>query len=182
MALAHYSQAKASNQLFEPVHSNLFEVTIMAPSIPNSSLVLEHVKSIGGLQNVNPVVDPIAQKYKWTDRSYLGMPTQTFVDLSVLFTLNLNLANEMYLYKQMKAWYELGYDPATGVMGYKRDYVGTLVVNQFDRKGNIFRTITFKDTFPTGQPQLLDELNYETTDAQEITMTFRSDHWLEKNQ
>jgi hypothetical protein len=181
MARAHYTQAKASNQKFEPVYPNLFEVTILCPTIPDSSLVLEHVKSIGGLQNVNPSVDAITQKYKWTDRSYAGMPSQTYVDLNLVFTLNLNFANEMYMYKQMKAWYDLAYNPATGAMGLKRDYVGSLVVVQYNRVTDIFRKMVFKDAFPVGQPQLLDELNYETTDAQDITITIRSDVWEETN-
>jgi hypothetical protein len=181
MARAHYTQAKASNQKFEPVYPNLFEVTILSPTVPDSSLVLEHVKSIGGLQNINPNVDAITQKYKWTDRSYAGMPSQTYVDLTLVFTLNLNFANEMYMYKQMKAWYDLAYNPANGTMGLKRDYVGSLVVVQYNRVTDIFRKMVFKDAFPIGQPQLLDELNYETTDAQDITITIRSDVWEEVN-
>lgn len=176
---SHYTQSKAAANLYEPVHSNLFEVSVISPVNPDVELTLQHVKSIGGLQGVNPSIDAVGQKFKQADASYAGMPAQTFVDLSVVFTLNLNDANQMYLYKQMKEWYAQIYDPATGETGIKKDYVGTLIVVQFNRKGDIFRQITFKDVFPTGQLEALDSLDYETSDPAELTMTFRSDHWVE---
>mgnify|MGYP001585966381 CR=1 FL=1 len=180
MALPHYTQSKASINKYEPVHPNLFEVTVLAPFQPDAALILEHVRSIGGLQNVNVSVDPVVQKYKWADRSYAGMPSQTFVDLTVNFTLNLNDANQMYIYKTFKQWHDLIYNTATGDMGLKVDYEGTLVVTQFNREGDIFRTLTFKHAFPTGQPQLLDELNYDSPEPAEMAITFRSDHWIEQ--
>jgi hypothetical protein len=180
MALPHYTQSKVSTNLYEPVHSNLFEVTLMSPLKPDSALILEHVKSIGGMQGVNPSVDAVGQKYKFSDRSFAGMPQQTYVDLSIVFTLNLNSANEMYLYKQIKDWYAIAYNPATGEMGLKVEYVGTVIVVQHNRRGDIFRKITFTDAFPQGQLEALDQLDYETTDPQEMTMTIRSDHWTEE--
>lgn len=180
MPYPHYNQSKASTKLYEPVHGNLFEVTILTPQTSDTGLTLEHVKSIGGLQNVNPAVDAINQKYKFADRSFAGMPGQTYVDLNIVFTLNLNDANQMYLYKTMRDWYTMTYNPLTGEMGLKIEYVGTVVVVQYNRKGDIFRKITFKDAFPTGQPETLDSLDYETTDAQELTLNIRSDHWLEE--
>lgn len=176
----HYTQAKASVNLYEPVYGNLFEVTVMTPFQPDPGLILEHVKSIGGLQNVNPSVDAVNQKYKFADRSYAGMPSQTFVDLSIVFTLNLDEANAMYLYKQLRDWYALTYNPLTGEMALKVEYVGTLIVVQYNRRGDIFRKITFKDAFPTGQPETMDSLDYESSDPQELTLNIRSDYWVEE--
>ena len=90
------------------------------------------------------------------------MPGQTFVDLTLNFTLNLNDANENYMYNTFRNWYKLIYDPLTGEMGLKKDYVGSMIVVQFNRAGDIFRKITLKDVFPTAQPDFVDELNYET--------------------
>jgi hypothetical protein len=181
MALPHYTQNKAAVNKYEVVHPNLFEVTIMTPLNADSALILEHVRSIGGLSGVNPMVDPVVQKYKWADRSYAGMPSQTYVDLNLNFTLNLNNANEFYMYKTMKEWTDLIHNPATGEMGLKVDYVGTLVVVQFNREGDIFRKLTFKDCFPTGNIQTLDELNYDSPEPAEMQLTIRSDHWDEEN-
>ena len=109
------------------------------------------------------------------------MPTQTFVDLTVNFTLNLNDANENFIYNTMRNWYKLIYDPLTGEMGLKKDYVGSGIIVQYDRAGSIFRKITVKDIFPTGQPDFLDELNYETNDPAELTMVYRCDNFIEEN-
>ncbi len=181
MPLPHYTQSRASTQKYEPIYPNLFEVTIFTPFASDTGLILEHVKNIGGLNNINPSVDAVGQKYKFADRSYAGMPGQTFVDLTVNFTLNLNDANENYMYNIFRNWYKIIYDPLTGEMGLKKDYVGSMIVVQYNRRGDIFRKITFKDVFPTGQPAAVDELNYETQDPAELSMTYRCDHWVEEN-
>ena len=49
-----------------------------------------------------------------------------------------------------------------------------------DRAGDVFRKITFKDAFPTGNPTFADELNYETQDPAAVSMSYRSDYWIEE--
>jgi len=181
MPLPHYTQSRASSQRYEPVQPNLFEVTVFSPLGDDTGLILEQVKTIGGLNNLNPYVDAIGQKYKFADRSFASMPGQTFMDLTVNFSLNLNEANENYIYNTFRNWYKLIYDPLTGEMGLKKDYVGSMIIVQYNRAGDIFRKITCKDVFPTGQPDFVDELSYETPDAVDLTMTYRCDHWVEEN-
>ena len=181
MPLPHYTQSRASSQRYEPVQPNLFEVTVFSPLGDDTGLILEQVKTIGGLNNLNPAVDAIGQKYKFADRSFASMPAQTFLDLTINFSLNLNEANENYIYNTFRNWYKLIYDPLTGEMGLKKDYVGSMIIVQYNRAGDIFRKITCKDVFPTGQPDFVDELSYETPDAVDLTMTYRCDHWVEEN-
>jgi hypothetical protein len=181
MALPHYTQARASTQLYEPIQANLFEVTVFTPQGDDTGLILEHVRSIGGLNNLNPTVDAVGQKYKFSDRSYAGMPGQTFVDLAMNFTLNLNEANGNYIYTTFRNWYKLIYDPLTAEMTLKRDYVGSMIIVQYNRAGDIYRKVTCKDIFPTGQPGWADELNYDSADPVELAMTFRCDHWVDEN-
>lgn len=181
MPLPHYTQSRASSQRYEPIQPNLFEVTVFSPLGDDTGLILEQVKTIGGLNNLNPAVDAINQKYKFADRSFASMPGQTFMDLTVNFSLNLNEANENYIYNTFRNWYKIIYDPLTGEMGLKKDYVGSMIIVQYNRAGDIFRKITCKDVFPTGQPDFVDELSYETPDAVDLTMTYRCDHWVEEN-
>lgn len=181
MPLPHYTQSRASNQNFEPIQPNLFEVTVFTPLGNDTGLILEQVNSVSGLNNLNPAIDPVTQKYKFADRSYAGMPAQTSADIAINFSLNLNESNENYIYNQMRNWYKLTYDPLTGEMGLKRDYIGSMIIVQYNRAGNIFRKLTLKSVFPMGQPEFLDELNYETPDPAQLIMTFRTDHWLEEN-
>jgi len=181
MPLPHYTQSRASSQRYEPIQPNLFEVTVFSPLGDDTGLILEQVKTIGGLNNLNPAVDAIGQKYKFADRSFASMPGQTFMDLTVNFSLNLNEANENYIYNTFRNWYKIIYDQLTGEMGLKKDYVGSMIIVQYNRAGDIFRKITCKDVFPTGQPDFVDELSYETPDAVDLTMTYRCDHWVEEN-
>ena len=181
MPLPHYTQSRASSQRFEPIQPNLFELTVFSPLGDDTGLILEQVISIGGLNALNPSIDPIQQKYKFADRSFAGMPGQTFVDLPVNFTLNLNDANENYIYNTFRNWTNLIYDPLTGEMGLKKDYVGSMILVQYNRAGDIYRKITFKDVFPIGQIDFVDEMNYTVQDAVELTMTYRCDHWVEEN-
>jgi hypothetical protein len=181
MPLPHYTQSRASSQRFEPLQPNLFEVTIFSPLGDDTGLILEQVNSIGGLNALNPSIDAIAQKYKFADRSFASMPAQTFVDLTLNFSLNLNEANENYIYNTFRNWTNIIYDPLTGEMGLKKDYVGSMIVVQYNRAGDIYRKITFKDVFPTAQIGFIDELSYATADAAVLTMTVRCDHWVEEN-
>jgi hypothetical protein len=183
MALPHYSEDQTSKKgrNFEPVQANLFEVTLLPPAgVAGQELFLQHVNSISGLDALAPAVDAIGQKYKFADRSYAGMPGQTAVDITINFTLNLNDSNQAYLYKSMRQWYRAAYNPETGEMGLKKNYVGTIVVVQFNREGDIYRKITLDDCFITSGVNLVAELNYETADAQALEVTWKCDTYSEE--
>ena len=181
MALPHYSQDQTSRQgrQFEPVQANLFEVTILPPAgVSDAPLMLQHINSISGLDLYKEVA-AVEQKYKFSTRSYAGMPDSTTVDVTINFSLNLNEANQAYLYKSMRQWYNNQYDPQTGAMGLKKDYVGTVVVVQFNRAGDIYRTVTLEDCFITSGLPFTNELSYETTEAQALEVTWRCDTFKE---
>lgn len=180
--LPHYDASKASRNLYEPVHKNLFEVTILPPAgVAGAEMLLEHVLTVGGLDAINPTVEAVGQKYKFADRSFAGMPGQTFVDIALTFSLNLNDSNQMYIYKTLQDWYKKMYNPLTGEMGLKKDYVGTMIVVEYNRKGDIYRKMTFKDCFLTGTLGGPGEHDYSATDAIQLAVTVRSDHWNEEN-
>lgn len=178
--LPHYDNSKASKNLYEPMHQNLFEVTFLVPGLAGSELLIEHVNTVSGLDGLNPAIDPVEQKYKFADRSYAGMPAQTFVDIPINFSLNLNDANQAYIYKTLQNWYKRIYNPLTGEMGLKKDYVGDIIIVEYNRTGDIYRKVTLRDCFPTGQPTGLDTREYATPDPLTIEMTFRCDHWDEE--
>ena len=180
--LPHYNNSTAATQKFEPVQGNLFEVTFFPPTgVTGQALLLEHVNTVGGLSALNPTIDPVGQKYKFADRSYAGMPAQTFVDVAINFSLNLNDSNQNYIYKSIRDWYKKIYDPATGAMGLKKDYTGSIVVVMYDRQGNIHRKVTLLDTFPTGNPAAFDSLDYNAPDPLTLDITFRCDNWIDEN-
>jgi hypothetical protein len=181
MALPHYSQDQTSRsgRQFEPVQANLFEVTVLPPAgVTDAPLMIQHVNSISGLELYKEVA-AVEQKYKFSTRSFAGMPDATTLDVAINFSLNLNDANQAYLYKSMRQWYNNQYDPQTGAMGLKKDYVGTIVVVQFNRAGDIYRTVTLEDCFITSGLPFTTELSYETTEAQALEVTWRCDTFKE---
>lgn len=179
--LPHYNNSKAATKLYEPVQGNLYEVTIIPPNGIDGSLLLEHVNTVGGLVASNPSIDPVEQKYKFATRSYAGMPAATSMDVAVNFSLNLNDANQNYVYKTLREWYKKIYDPATGAMGLKKDYVGTMIIVMYDRQGNIHRKLTLLDCFPMGNPGAMDAFDYSAADPIALDMTWRCDNWIEEN-
>ena len=181
MALPHYSQDQTSRKgrNFEPVQANLFEVTILPPSgISDAPLMLQHINSISGLE-LYKGVEAVAQKYKFATRSFAGMPGETSVDITLNFSLNLNEANQAYLYKSMRQWYNKQYDPQTGAMGLKKDYVGTIVIVQFNRAGDIYRTVTLEDCLITSGLGFTNDLSYDSADPATLEVTWRCDVWKE---
>lgn len=177
--LPHYQNSKASSKWYEPFYGNLFEVSIMPPStVSGGSILLEHVNKIGGLQQ-DRGSEAITQAYKFAKRSYAsGVPTETISDLKIEFSLNLNDANELYVYKTLRNWSRIIYNPLTGEQGLKKDYIGTIIITNYNRKGDIFWQRTFHDCFPTGDmPEFA--LDYQATDALAMEVNFRSDWWQE---
>lgn len=179
--LPHYTQSRASKNKYEPVYKNLFEVTFLPPpGVSGGEILLEHVISVSGLEGINPTVDAVTQKFKFADRSYAGMPSQTYVDVSITFSLNLNESNSMYVYKTLQDWYKKIYNPLTGEMGLKKDYTGTIIIVQYNRVGDIYRKIVLKHAFPTGTLQGVGDYDYSSADPVTLSITFRSDHWDEE--
>lgn len=179
--LSHYLNNKASTKKYEPMYQNLFEVTVIPPpTVSGGEILIEHVNSISGL-NQDKGSDIIEQQYKWATRSYAsGIPTSTVVDLTVNFSLNLNDANELYVYKTIKDWWKLAWNPLTGEQGLKKEYAGTIIVTNFNRKGDIFWQRTFHDCIPSGD---LPELPADYSSGDAVTLdgvVWRSD-WHEEN-
>jgi hypothetical protein len=177
--LPHFLNSKAATKWYEPFYQNLFEVTILPPAtVAGGSILIEHVNKIAGLTQ-DKGSETIEQKYKFASRSYAsGTPTSTVNDLTVSFSLNLNDANELYVYKTIRDWFRLVYNPLTGEQGLKKDYIGTLIVTNFNRKGDIFWQRTFHDCMPKGDlPEL--GLDYGAGESVAMDVGFRSDWWEE---
>lgn len=177
--LPHYNSTKAAVQKFEPVTKNMFDVTLLAPG-DNEALLLEHIKSVDGL-GLDKGTEPIVQKYKYASRSYAGVPGDTHIDVTIVFTLNLNDSNENYIYNAIKRWRNRVYNPLTGEMGLKKDYCGSAVILMHNRVGTVYRKIVLKDIFPTGDIDAFNTLSYEENEAAELSVQFRCDHWDEEN-
>ena len=183
MALPHYSedQTQKKGKNFEPVQANLFEVTILPPDgVSGQELLLQHVNTVSGLAALHKDITPIEQKYKFATRSFAGTVDNTSIDVTVNFSLNLNDSNQAYLYKTLRQWYRAQYNPETGEMGLKKNYVGTIVIVQFNREGDIWRKITLDDCFIISALGFTDTLDYSSGEVQTLEITWRSDVYAEE--
>ena len=102
----------------------------------------------------------------------------TTVDLAINFSLNLNEGNELYVYKKLRDWKRLIWNPLTGEQSLKKDYVGQIVVTNYNRAGDIFWIRTFHECWiKTGLGEFA--MDYAATDALALDVTFRADWWSE---
>ena len=175
--LPHYQNSLFGINKYEPVYLNQFEVLITPPGpVLGGQILVQQVTNLSGLE-ADKTPAPIQQRYKFAVRNYAGAkPDQTVFDLSLSFTVNLNDANSMYVFKTLRQWTDLIYNPLTGAMGVKTDYTGTMVISIFNKQGDVFRRITCKDCFPT-TPLTVMELDYQAIDIYNVTMTWAVDYW-----
>ena len=175
--LPHFTNSAAGVKLYEPVYLNQFEVLITPPAaVLGGPILVQQVTSISGL-GVDKTPPATQQKYKFAVRNYAGAkPEQTVFDLTVNFTVNLNDANSMYVFKTLRQWTDLIYNPLTGAMGLKRDYTGTIVLSIFNKQGDVFRRITCRDCFPIS-PIGAMEMDYSGTELYDISLQWAVDYW-----
>lgn len=181
--LSHWSNDTAGTKNFEPIQPNLFDVYITPPAklkTENLEILAEHINTVGGLQNINPATDVITQKFRNTTRSYMGIPTETSVDITIEFSMNLNDKNQAYTYKILRDWWRLGYDPDTGYCGIKKDYTGYIEIVQYNRNGDIFRRVKLSNCFITTAPEAMDSLDYNSADPMTASITIRCDSPIEE--
>lgn len=162
MRYGHFTSSKRSMDLDEPIYLNLFTVAIQASDIPaglaatqdDINIILEGVKSVQGL-TTQPGVGTQLQKYKFAERGFAGgAPSQTHLEVTIAFELNLRRdgdTDDNYTYKFLRKWHDLIYDPQTGRMAIKKNYVcPRMVITMQDKEGIPFWQWTLHNVFPSG--------------------------------
>jgi hypothetical protein len=184
--LPHFSSAKAAVQLYEPVYLNQFEVLIQPPvavSNPQGNagrtLLVENVLSVTGLAvDKNPGI--MEQRYKFARRRYAGgVVDDTGVKIRVEFETNLDDNNSNYVFKTLRQWSDLVYNPLTGATGIKSVYAGGtyILVSIFNKQGDVFRRIKLVNCFPVDQIKSMD-LDYTNgTTPFKMSLSFRADYF-----
>jgi hypothetical protein len=180
MGYPHYRNSKISMELMEPVYLNLFEIVLTPPALLKSwdVLTIENIVKIGGL-DVDKVPTVVEQIYKGAKRRYsAAFPDSTTVDLAVDFQVNINDANQAFVYNALRDWTRLIFDPLTGAMKMKKDYVGgPMVVTLVTKVGDVIRQWTFPVVWPTTNIPPM-EMDYSSgANIYAISMTFAADYW-----
>jgi hypothetical protein len=184
--LPHFTASKAAVQLYEPVYLNQFEVIIQPPvgvaleqGNGGRTLLVENVLSVSGLSvDKNPGI--AEQRYKFARRRYAaGSVDDTGVKVRIEFETNLNDNNSNYVFKALRQWSDLIYNPLTGATGIKSTYAGGtyILISIFNKQGDVFRRIKLVNCFPVDQIKSLD-LDYTNgTTPYKIPLSFRADYF-----
>ena len=166
----------------EPVYKNLFEMTFILPTILQAqgrdpllmlqqamSITLDFTKDIGTKE----------QRFKYSTRKFVTVPESTSIDFNVKFEVNVNLKGSMETWAALKAWYDLVWNSQNGVLHYKADIIGTLVVNQHDRKGLVIRRGTFQNVQIIGINAM--DLDWgSTAEIWQLDAKFCADYWIDE--
>jgi hypothetical protein len=134
----------------EPVYKNLFEITFVLPTILQAQgrdpvLFLQQANKVS-LAALTPEIASSKQRYKYSERAFLNAgPASTTAEPSIGFNVNVNNNGSMETWAALRAWYDLAWNSQNGYLHYKADMIGTMIVNQHDKKGLVLRRVTFQN-------------------------------------
>lgn len=165
----------------EPVYLNLFEITFVLPVILQAQgrdpiLMLQNATNID--LNLTEAIDVKEQRFKYSTRAFVGTPTKTHVEFNITFNVNVNETGSMETWDVLKAWYDLVWNSQTGYLHYKSDIIGTIIVNQHDKKGFVLRRVTFQNS----QIKQVGgaSLKWDSSDIWSVQADFVADYWIDE--
>lgn len=188
MALPHIQNSEAGRNKYDIVNKNCYELVFTLP-VPlqakfgqDTAVITEHVLKVSGLDQLSKAPETDTQKFMGTDRSFLKTKMdQTRAIITVDLSLNLRNAVDNYIYKLFKAWARLGYNLTTGERSLKKDYASAwLKISRANQVGDIYEEIVFKDAILDGGIESgMSDLDYDSADAETISVKFVSDWWTD---
>ena len=98
---------------------------------------------------------------------YAGRQSYEAGSISLRDYVDLEVANFI------KEWRKRVFDPATGQMGYKAEYAGIVIIQQYDPKGEIAREWKLTGVWP--QSANYGDISQDSTDPVSVEVTLRYD-------
>ena len=189
MPLPHFTQLQMTGspggpgtQPQEPVYLNLFEITFILPTILQAQgrdpiMMLQQARSVN-LNLTEGISMADNQRFKYSTRVFMKTPDKTHVEFDIKFNLNVTQNGEMEIWNTLKAWYDLVWNSQNGYLHYKSDIIGTIIVNQHDKKGVVLRRVTFQNC----QLTKIDgfSLDWGGGDIWEGSAGFVADYWVDE--
>jgi hypothetical protein len=182
MPLAHFTAVDSHREKWEPIHPNLFEVTIILPQVlqsihPNAThLLLENTVEAG--MPTYPTLTTAEQRFKYSTRLFVMMPESTSIkDLKIKFNLNQNDDYQIFCFKMLKDWYDLAWNNETGTLHYKKNLVGDIIIHQHDKEGKVIRRVTYHNAMMLAFSGM-ETLNWGSgTEVMSLDTTFAADYF-----
>lgn len=183
MPLPHFTQLQSTNVNYEPVYPSLFEITFVLPSLLQEEgrdplVMLENATNVD--LPLTPDITAVDQRFKFSTRRYLTLPESTHMDFSIKFNLNVNEDGAVFIWNTLKSWYDKVWNSQNGSTMYKRDLVGTVVVNQHDKKGFVIRRVTYHNTQLMGIGDISLDWTQNTSIVEPVDVKFTSDYWTDE--
>lgn len=94
-----------------------------------------------------------------------------YQDLNVSFLCTNNMAQR----KVFEEWRRIIVDPTTNYVNYYDTYVGNLIVEKLNQKGNVVHTVLFEDVFPVAIFE--QELSSNNNDWLKLSIQFSYRRW-----
>jgi len=188
MPLPHYTQlpvlddpAGPGTLPQEPVYKNLFEISFVLPIILQAqgrdvALLLQEATSV--TLDLTIDIDRKEQRYKYSTRAFVTMPSTTTKEFDIKFQVNVSNKGAMDVWNTLKSWYDLQWNSQNGTLHYKSDTIGTVIVNQHDRKGYVLRRVTFQNAQLLGIDAT--ELKWDSSDIGMANAKFVADYWIDE--
>lgn len=188
--LPHFRTSRVSMNMWEPVYLNLFTMTVQLPDAlkndVDTDLFLEGIQNVGGLDTNKVPAATATQHYKFAERRFANSgPDKTTIDVTMNIEINLKGSidgnPDLYQLKALRKWNDLIYDPLTGRMGLKAEYVAPqVVITMHDKANQPFWQWTLYHVWPTTNLNA-PELNYMTKDQVYVinNYTLACDYWDE---
>lgn len=182
MPLAHFTVIDSHKEKWEPIHANLYEVTIILPQVlqsihPNAThLLLEN--TVNAQMPTYPPLATTEQRFKYSTRIFVMMPDSTSIkDYTLKFNLNQNDDYQIFCFKMLKDWYDLAWNNETGTLHYKKNLVGDIIVHQHDKEGKVIRRITLHNAMMTAFSGM-ETLDWaQATEVMSLEAKFAVDYW-----
>lgn len=192
MPLPHYTQISNVGSPGGPgtlpdevVYLNLFEVSIILPQILTGQgrdplLLLENITKAPSFNITTDLgVGNAQQRFKMSTREFLTTPNATSGEIELNFQVNVNREGSLETWNTMRAWYDLLFNSQNGTMHYKADMIGTIIVNQHDKKGVVLRRVTFQNA----QIQSISSYDLDWSQnniIENLTAKFRFDYFIDE--
>lgn len=189
MPLPHFTQLQMSGspggpgtKPEEPVYLNLFEITFIMPTILQAQgrdpiMMLQQAKKVS--LDLTKDIGVTQQRFKYSTRAFMTTPEMTHIEFSIDFNVNVNEKGNMTTWDTLKAWYDLVWNSQNGSLHYKSDIIGTIIVNQHDKKGVVLRRVTFQNCQIKGFNAT--DLDWGSAAIQEtVTANFVADYWIDE--
>lgn len=179
--LSHVLNSVAGRENYEYQNNSLFRCTFNFPKnlkVVEPAILHEHVLNVTGLTN-GPEIEVATQQFLQARRNYASNNVDITQRFEIAFSLNYNKVKENYVGKTFLRWRNYIQDNATGRTALKRNYVGKITIEHFDREGTILWKRTLHNTWITN---VSGNIEFDVTNSEpaQLTCSFIADYFTEE--